>query len=263
MKKLLLPGLLAVLAGSLSFGQNAATSEVAVQKEIAQAREVIAGYVSTRQEIARLSNEWRTYQDITNRRVSLYEQEIARLRETIAANQEDTTQAERVIAGIREEIAELRRANDIVRDALPDLEGKLLELAQFFPDPLRNKVQPLLQRIGRSRSASDGMAILIGILNEVDKFNSEFSMDSMQKRLPNGEIKLVDVVYVGLAVAYYADSDGLVGGIGSPAQGGWVWEDRSDLAPQIREAIRYYLGDIKPALLVELPVEVKTIRIGQ
>jgi hypothetical protein len=106
------------------------------------------------------------------------------------------------------------------------------------------------------------MAILVGIMNEVDKFNSDFSISSTHKTLPNGETKLVDVIYLGLAVAYYADSEGIVGGIGTPAAGDWNWEERNDLAPAIRDAVLYYNGDIKPALMVDLPINIKDISVG-
>lgn len=260
MNKKLLFGMVAMLTASALQGQNPAADELAVQKEIAKAREVISRYVNVRQEIARVSNEWSAYQEMTNRRISLYEDEISRLNAQIEANREDTTQAERVIAGVREEIANLRAANDIIKNALPELEGRLSEIAQYFPIPLREKVQPLLQRIGKSRSASDGMAIVVGILNEVDKFNSEFTPHSMQKTLPSGETKLVDVIYVGLAAAYYADREGLVGGFGVPAAGEWKWEEVDEMtAARIRASINYYEGNIKPSMLVDLPVKVQHI----
>jgi len=70
------------------------------------------------------------------------------------------------------------------------------------------------------------------------------------------------VIYLGLAVAYYADKEGKVGGIGVPAAGEWKWTERNDLAPSIRDAVLYYNGDIKPAKLVDLPFDVQTVKIG-
>ena len=71
-----------------------------------------------------------------------------------------------------------------------------------------------------------------------------------------------DVIYLGLAVAYYSDSEGTVGGIGTPAEGKWSWEERNDLAPAIRDSLLYYNGDIKPAMMVDLPVEIQAITVG-
>jgi hypothetical protein len=258
MNKKLLYGLVALIAGTSLQAQD----ESAVQKEIAQAREVISKYVDTRQAIARVKNEWKAYQELTQRRIDLYEREIEQLSSQISAAEEETTQAEREIARIRDEISVLRSANAIVAQALPGLEDKLRELYGYFPSPLKTKVQRLVQQLGKGRQASDRMAIVIGILNEVDKFNAEYNFDTTEKTLPSGETKLVDVIYLGLAVAYYADKDGTIGGVGVPAEGNWSWSERNDLAPAIRDAVLYYNGDIKPALLVDLPVDIQNLSIG-
>lgn len=259
MKRILLIGL------SCCFGFSGLTaqdkSEAAVIKEIERAREVIAQYVGTRQTIARVKNEWEAYRELTQRRIDLYQSEISSLEETIADAQEDTTQAEREIAAIRDEINELRSATRIVEDALPEFENKLRELNQYFPRPLKAKVQRLVQQLGKSRRVADRMAIVIGILNEVDKFNANFNFDTDEKQI-GSETKLVDVIYVGLAIGYYADREGTVGGILIPAEGEWKAEERNDLAPAIRESILYYNGDIKPALLVDLPIEIQDLTIG-
>jgi predicted nucleic acid-binding Zn-ribbon protein len=259
MKKQILLGLAALVIGSPLLAQD----EAAVRLEIEKTREVIAQYVKTRQEIARLKNEWKAYQELSERRISLYQREIDQLSETIQVAEEETTQAEREIARIRDEIAVLRQANDVVARALPALEDKLRELYQYFPRPLKTKTQRLVQQLGKGRQASDRMAILIGILNEVDKFNAEFTFDTDEKTLPGGETKLVDVIYLGLAVAYYADKDGIVGGVGVPAEGDWQWTERNDLAGKIRMAVRYYQNEIKPAMLVELPLEIQNVTIGR
>lgn len=261
MNKHVLYGLVALIAAPSLFAQQT-QEESEVQKEIAKAREVISQYVDTRQAIARVKNEWKSYQELTQRRIDLYEMEIAQLSEQIAAAEAETTQAEREIARIKEEIQILRDANNIVAQALPPLEDKLRELYQYFPRPLKSKVQRLVQQLGKGRQASDRMAIVIGILNEVDKFNTEFNFDTDEKTLPGGETKLVDVIYLGLSVAYYADKDGTIAGVGVPAEGEWSWTERNDLAGPIRDSVLYYNGDIKPALLVNLPVEIQNLTIG-
>lgn len=258
MKKMLLTGLAALVLTAPAQAQD----EQATRLQIEKTREVIAQYVKTRQEIARVKNEWKAYQELSDRRIDLYEREIRKLSETISAAEEQTTQAEREIARIRDEIAQLRGANNIVAKALPAIEDKVRELYQYFPSPLKNKVQRLVQQLGKSRQASDRMAIVIGILNEVDKFNAEFNFDTQEKSLPSGETRLVDVIYIGLAVAYYADKEGTVGGIGVPAEGEWAWTERNDIAPAIRDAVLYYNDEIKPAMLVELPVTIQDLTIG-
>lgn len=256
MNRKILYGLTALI---IALPQTQARDEQAVQKEIATAKTVISEYVNTRQQIARIKAEWEVYRELAARRISLYEREITQLRRQIERAEEQTTQAEREIARIRGEIAEFRSANDIVAQALPPLEDQLREIAEYFPAPLLDKVGRLVRQLGRSGQATERMAVLLGILSEVDKFNSEFTMVPAERRLDSGETRLVDVVYMGLSLAYYADRDGTIGGIIRPAKGGWEWEEDNGRAPEIRRALQFYSGDVKPADLVELPLEVKTI----
>lgn len=259
MNKKILYGLTALI---IALPQTHGRDDQAVQKEIVTAKTVISEYVNTRQQIARTKAEWEVYRELADRRISLYEREIRQLRGQIERAEAQTTQAEREIARIRGEIAEFRSANDIVARALPELEDQLREIAEYFPAPLTEKVGRLVRQLGRSRQATERMAVLLGILNEVDKFNSEFTMVPAEKRLDTGETRLVDVVYVGLTIGYYADRDGTIGGILRPARGGWEWEEDNSRAPAIRRALQFYSGEVKPAELVELPLEIKTISFG-
>lgn len=259
MNSKILYGMAALIAGTTLQAQQ---NQAAVQKEIEQAREVIESYVETRQKIAKEENEWKSYQELTNRRVDLYKDEIADLESTIQEAEEQTTAAERRIAGIRSDISVLRSATEIVSSSLPDLEQKVRELYAYFPSPLKDKVTNLVQQLGnKSLQTSDRMALVIGVLNEVDKFNTGFTHVTDEMRLGN-ETKLVDVIYLGLAVAYYADKDGKIGGRLVPAEKQWQWEQNDALAPLVHQAIMYYTNEVKPAMMVDLPIEIKNLKIG-
>jgi hypothetical protein len=240
-----------------------AQADVEVMKQIEATKSVISEYVTVRRDIARVQSDWQSYQESANRRIDLYEREVARLREQIERAEADTTQAEREIARVRAEIATLRSANDIILRALPPIEDRVRELNQYFPKPLKTKIDRLMPQLGKGRQASDRMAIVIGILNEVDKFNSEFTYATEDKRLPNGEIRIVDVIYMGLAIGYYADKEGTIGGTLTPAAGGWTTNENTAIAAAVRDAVRFYNNDVKPAELVNLPFAIQSIKIGQ
>lgn len=255
MKRTILYGVTALfLSISFAFAQ----SQDSVNERIEKTRKVIDKYVDTRQEIAKAKNEWKSYKEITRRRVDLYEREIESLESTISDAEDQTSQAEREIARIKDDISELRDANEIVEDALPEMEEMLRQMNKAFPKPLESKVERLVKSLGKGKT-SDRMAVVIGIMNEVDKFNSNFNFDTDERQSPDGETRLVDVIYLGLGTAYYADKEGVIGGVGTPGDDGWEWEDKNDIAPTVRKAIQYYNGDIKPAMLVDLPVKVQKI----
>lgn len=258
MNSKILYGMAALIAGTSLQAQD----QVAVQKEIELAREVIESYVETRQKIAKEESEWASYQELTERRISLYNDEVTDLEVIIKEAEEQTTSAEREIAGIRSDIRVLRSATQVVTDSLPALEQKVRELYAYFPSPLKDKVTPIVQKLGtKNMPTSDRMALIIGVLNEVDKFNTDFTHITDEIKIGN-ETKLVDVLYLGVAVAYYADKEGKIGGMLVPAEKEWQMVEKDELAPAVHQAILYYTNEIKPAMMVDLPIEIKDLKIG-
>ena len=64
----------------------------------------------------------------------------------------------------------------------------------------------------------------------------------------------VEVIYLGLARAYYADRSGNAG-IGVPGAGGWDWESRPDLHGQVTNALAQ-LDKKRPPEVVSLPLKI-------
>lgn len=228
------------------------------QERIKQTEQAVSDYVFLRQQIAETKNEWRVYQDVTNRRIEFFESEITQLKEAIASAQEEISTAQETIDAKRQEIALKRAANNVVLDAAPAIEARIRTLAEYLPEPLQNKLSTLLGQLGSPRQAAQRMAIVIGVLNEIDKFNSEWTLDGTQV-----DNVSVDVLYMGLSTAFYADENGTIGGIMKPAKGQWTRQDNNDLAPQIALLIKYYQGDVKPATFTPLPLEVTNLNLGR
>ena len=252
MKRLLLCGL-ATLAGAAPL---AAQSAADVQERIEATRAAVEAYVQIRQDISRLTHEWAAEKDLIERRIALYEREQTQLETQIAETRQETTGAERQIREVSDQIAELRAATNIISEALPTLEDRVRNLSTLFPAPLAARTNQFIGRLGTSRRAADRMALVIGILNEVDKFNNEFSVDQQRKTLADGTEIFVDVLYVGLAGAYWASEDGAIGGTLTPASGGWVSTEVPEHAADFRTVIDHFQGNIVPAAFVGLPVNI-------
>ncbi|MDP0501621.1 MAG: DUF3450 family protein [Verrucomicrobiota bacterium JB022] len=257
MKKTTRFGLCAVAlcATSLAAQQNTA----AVKQEIDSTRNSISEYVRVRQDIAKARNEWQAEKEIIQRRIDLFEQEKADLQERIATAQERASSAQQVISEKRSQISQLTSATNVVRDKLPDYEAQIAAMIDYLPAPLKRDVEKLTPSLGKG-PVSNRMAVVIGILNQIERFNSQFIITTDLKQTADGQSKSVDVLYLGLAQAYYVDQEGTIAGIGTPAKGGWQWTERNDLAPQIQKAFIYYRGDVKPAEFVELPINVTDVR---
>jgi hypothetical protein len=66
----------------------------------------------------------------------------------------------------------------------------------------------------------------------------------------------VDVIYLGLGIAYFVDAAGEVAGMGSPGAGGWQWKLQPELGPKVRDAIAIYRSQ-KAAEFLGLPAVIQ------
>jgi hypothetical protein len=99
------------------------------------------------------------------------------------------------------------------------------------------------------------MAIVVAILNEIDKFNNTVTVEK-EMRDVNGKPTEVKTMYLGLAQAFYAYKSGMFAGVGKPAEGEWKWEEKNDMAQQISQAIAVADASLKPPVFSNLPLSV-------
>jgi hypothetical protein len=96
---------------------------------------------------------------------------------------------------------------------------------------------------------------VVGISNEVGKFNNDITMVTEVRTLSDGKPAEVRTVYVGLAQAYFVSPKGEAG-IGRPSESGWSWTAARDIAPQIEQVVEVLQNKAKPHF-VSLPVKVQ------
>ncbi|MBZ0257309.1 DUF3450 domain-containing protein, partial [bacterium] len=105
-------------------------------------------------------------------------------------------------------------------------------------------------------SVSERFQNVVGILNEVDKFNRDISVNSEVHELPDGSSAEVSALYLGIGQSYYVGSNGSVAGVGTVSDQEWAWKPANDAAAQISQAIAILKNEL-PALFVLLPVEIQ------
>jgi hypothetical protein len=134
---------------------------------------------------------------------------IARTKADWAAEKETLTQTALMATSAR------------VKELVTALEQSVTSLALQLPPPLVEKLEPLLKRIPENPattkfSASQRMQNVVGIINEIDKFNGPISAFSkIQKNSAGAEIQ-VEMINLGLARAYFVDKTGQYAGVGVP-----------------------------------------------
>jgi FtsZ-binding cell division protein ZapB len=249
--------LLTAVLWSLTSGAGAAEAGNGVDG----VRASLEKWVDTRKVISQEKRDWDLGQEMLNERISMLEREIETLRARIAEAQESITDADQKRAGLLEENEALKAASSGLAESMAVFEIRTRSLLNRMPDPIRERVKPLSQRIpvevGETKlSFAERFQNVVGILNEVNKFNREITVTSEVRALPDGTSAEVAAMYVGVSRAYYVGGNGTIAGYGTAGADGWVWTAADEIAPQVARCIAI-LKNEQVASFVQLPVEVQ------
>jgi seryl-tRNA synthetase len=255
-------GAIQLAAASLLFTGTLLISNAvsADREEIENTRTKIEKWIETKQLISQEKRDLVLAKEMLNERIELVQQEINSLHGKVSDANKNFEEADKKRAGMLEENTKLKEASVSLADVLVSLEERTKELLKRLPDPICQRVKPLSQRLpektGETQlTTSERFQNVVGILNEVDKFNREITISSEVRTLPDGTSVEVAAVYAGIGQAFYASADGSVAGIGSATDEGWVWKPNNEASSQIAEAIAI-LKNEKVATFVRLPVEI-------
>jgi len=224
-------------------------------------RAALEKWVETRKVISLEQRDWKLGQEMLNERVDLVQREIDSLKAKILEAQQSISDADKKRAGLITENDKLKEAAAGLAESMVALEIRTRTLLKNLPDPIRERVKPLSQRLPENTgdtklSFSERFQNIVGILNEVNKFNREITMTSEVRTLPDGSSAEVTALYVGVGQAYYTSGDGKHAGTGTSSPDGWVWTPDNRIAPQVAEAIAI-LKNEQVAAFVQLPVEIR------
>ena len=229
--------------------------------KIESTRLALEKYIENQRIISKEKRDLKLARQMLNERIELVEREIESLKDKISDAEKSIAQADKKRAGMIAENDKLKKASDSLTDILAVLEGRTKNLLKRLPDPISNRVKPLSQRLadksGNSKlSIAERFQNIVGILNEVDKFNREISVASEVRKLDDGSSVEVTALYIGIGQAYYTNANGNVAGIATATEEGLKWKQINEASQQIAEAIAI-LNNEKVASFVKLPVEVK------
>lgn len=252
--RLAVAALLLVATASPALAQGNAES-------IEAARTSIEKWVDSRQLITREKRDWQAAREMLTDRTVLLKREAENLRTRIAEATESIADADRKRAALVAENEQRRANSEQLVAVIGRLEARATTLIARLPEALKDRVRPLSQRIPAkpedSRlSLAERFQNVVGVLNEVNKFQREITLVSEVRALPDGTTAEVSAAYLGIGQAWYASADGKVAGIGNAGPEGWTWQPANDAAPAIRAAIAI-LKNEQVAAFVGLPVQVR------
>ncbi len=248
-----------LLIGAICLVAFAASDEDGTP-DIANTRATLEQYVKTQRTIANEKRKLALKRQILNERIQLVQREIKSLRDKIDEAEESIAEADKKRQDMLKENEKLKEASASLETVLVSLEENTAQLLHRLPDPIRERVKPLSQRLPEDveqtkLSVAERFQNIVGILNEMDKFNREVSVFSEVRSLPDGGSVEVAALYFGIGQGYYSGGNGTVAGIGTVADQ-WLWKPADQAAPQIADAIAIFKNE-KVASFVQLPVEIQ------
>lgn len=224
-------------------------------------RSALEQYVQTRRILSREKRDWVLGKEMLEERIALVRQEVETRRAATVEAQASIAEADKKRAELLETNERLKAASVSLVGTVFVIEGRTKALLARLPDLLTEKVKPLSQRIPddpaeTKLSLGERFQNVVGILNEVNKFNGEIAVTSEVRELSDGKTAEVTALYVGIGQGYYVSADGKAAGVGSASAEGWSWRPANESSPAIAKAIAI-LKNEEVASFVPLPVSVE------
>lgn len=246
-----------LIAGMVFAIRSASTVANEVGGTVESTRATLEKWVETRRIISREQRDWSEAKELLQERIDLVKREIESLRTRIAEAEGSVTEADTKRAELLEENEQLKGTSRQLSGSVAALESRTGQLIKRLPDPIRERVKPLSQRLPENAletklSLAERYQNVAGILNEVNKFNREITLTSEVRALPTGTTAEVTAMYVGLGAGYYVSGNGAAAGVGTATEDGWIWTPANDAAPAIAAAIAI-LKNEQVATFVRLP----------
>lgn len=234
--------------------------QAAQPPSLEETRVTMAKWIETQQLIGRERNEWNQGKDVLRGRIELVGKEVGTLEEGIRQSEASVAESDRRLKELAAERGQLAAATSQLLASVSAMEGEIRTLAKVIPDPVRSRLHPLLQRIPDDSAATrvsvaERFQNVLGILNEFNKANSEITVAYEVRTLGDGSSAEVQVVYVGLAQAYFVSPRGDAG-VGRPTADGWKWEPVPGIGNDVLTALEIIQGKHTPAF-VPLPVKIQ------
>lgn len=235
-------------------------SAVAAETPLTDARATLEKWVEARQQISKAKGDWQADKETIQQTVLLFERELKNVAEQMSKVSTNTVQVDKE----RAEAEALQKASkeglERAREFVTGFEAEITTLLPRLPLPLQDIVKPLVNRMPTDAKTKMTVAeraqVVIGILNEMDKFNNGVTIFSEKRKNDKGEELSVETVYVGLGAAYFVSDSGDFAGMGTVGPNGWEWTAKPELGGPVREIIRIYKNE-RPARFVPLPATIR------
>jgi len=231
------------------------------EPSLAETRLTLEKWIETRKLISRSRSDWQSDKEMIEQTTQLFERELKSVEEQLAAVGTNSVQVDKERAEAEALKKSSREALESAKEFATGLEARIKKLAPQLPMPLQDILKKDLARTPADPAntrmlASERVQLLVGILNEIDKFNNALNVFGERRKNGKGEEVAVETVYIGLGAAYFVNDSGDFAGMGAPGANGWEWTMKPEVAPAVKAVLKIYRNE-RTAQFVTLPVAIR------
>ena len=250
-------GIFLLLASCLS-AQETPPPEVPTQIDPTATRELIRQWVQTERLISEEKTAWQVERNRMQELLDIYHKELKLLNEEIDQAGSSTELVDERKQTYEKELKEYRDAQRLLSDAIARHLPRVRKLLTQLPEPLQQKLDAdieLLLAKDALEKPRDVLKSMLAVMAECGRFNRSITVVEETRELPSGKKMTVDVIYLGLAQAFYAAEQGDTAGVGRPSKTGWQWQEQPKLAKDIRATLAVESKE-RPPQLISLPIQI-------
>ena len=245
------------LSPSLIFPESASG-----ESQISAYRAKLDKWVEARETLSKERADWRVDREYLTSTRKLLQQEKKALETEIADFEKQDEGAGERRRELLLERGDYQRTEKVLADQIAELEKQVLGIAPLFPEPLQDKLEPLLVQIPEDPERvrvplGSRLMNVLGVLVQAEKFNRTATLVGETRSLGGDQKVQVRTLYWGLGQAIYVDSQGETAGVGRPSEEGWRFEDDPALTSRASELLDIYEGNVDTISFVPIPVEIR------
>ncbi|QDV05219.1 hypothetical protein Poly30_07150 [Planctomycetes bacterium Poly30] len=193
-------------------------------------------------------------------RIELIRSQIEDTREATKARRSQVDESRSKREELEAENETLKAASESLRALIGPLEARTKELLKRMPAPLVEQVRELSQNIpedpeNTTLSLSKRFGQVVGVLNFIDKFNTDVHVTTETREIMAGTTAQVTALYLGISGAYYVNGAGDRAGRGYSSEEGFVWTPVNEAAAEIQQAVKVLNGELPQFVQVPIVID--------
>lgn len=226
---------------------------MAEEPDVAVLRETISKIVDTQTLESKERTDWEARKAEFTALLELHRKEIALLDEELEKAGQSAPGHNESSDTMKAEIESLKETRRLAKETVARNVPRAIALTQRFPDPLRKDCETEIASLRAWTSADEPREALQAILSVLAKAQQFDHRLTRSTEIRDG--REVDVLYLGLARAFYADRK-QGAGIGQPDTDGWKWTPKPEIRAELLAAFDT-LDKKRPPAMVRLPLEIQ------